>query len=408
VKFKSPIPNLWERELDFMDCLMTMESRGVRIDQAMARREEAIGTGRMIQIIKELGGLKPTSSTDLKKLLIDKIGLPILWEHCTPKGKPSFDKKAMEDYDALLEARGDEFGNTAKLVTEYRGWSKTVSSNYIPYQRLLGPDGRLRPNYWMHGTKTGRLSCREPNLQQIPKESTKRWNGHLKKVFIPKPNYVLLNVDYSQLELRLASAYAKQENWLQVFNTVADSLGKYPDVFTAMSETMGMPRGDCKTITYAKMFGAQAGKIALLIGGDPVAARNFIKQWEEEHDRIVELTETVNAKARARGYIYYWTGRQRHFPYPGEARKAFNSLIQGGGAEIVKSAMLRLFREVDNPECQMLLQVHDAVVFEVLESKVDYYEPIIKELMQDVKREIDFRVSFNVESEFWGDYEKAA
>lgn len=398
---KSPVANLWQREVQFTEVIMAMESRGIRIDTKMAKREQAIGEGRMLQIIRDLGDLKPSSPIDLKKLLIDRIGMPVL--KYTPNGKPSFNKQAMEEYDALLEARADDYGDVAKLVLEYRGWQKSVSSNYIPYQERLSPDGRLRTNYFLHGTKTGRLSSREPNLQQIPKESSKRWNGHLKSVFIPKLGYVLLNVDYSQLELRLASAYAQQENWLVVFNSDRDpTTGKFPDVFTAMSEELGIVRQGCKTITYAKMFGAQAAKIALLLGGDPVAALGFIKEWEASHDRIVKLANKVNNTARRRGYINYWTGRQRHFHFASESHKAFNSLIQGGGAEIVKSAMIRLYDEVDNPDCRMLLNVHDAVVFEIKENKVDYYEPIIKELMQDVSREIEFGVNFNVESEFWG------
>lgn len=395
-----PIRNLWQRECEFTEVIMAMESRGICIDTKMAKREQAIGEGRMLQITRELGDLKPSSPQDLKKLLIDRIGMPVL--KLTPNGKPSFDKKAMEEYDQLLEERADDYGDVANLVLEYRGWQKSVSSNYIPYQELLSPDGRLRPNYFLHGTKTGRLSCRKPNLQQIPKESDKRWNGHLKSVFISKSGYVLVNVDYAQLELRLASAYAQQENWLRVFNAECDENGEYPDVFNAMSTELGVPRQGCKTITYAKMFGAQAAKIALLLGGDPKAALGFIREWESSHDRIVKLAKNVNDTARRRGYINYWTGRRRHFQYSSESHKAFNSLIQGGGAEIVKSAMIRLYKEVDNPDCQMLLNVHDAVVFEIKENKVDYYEPIIKEVMQDVRREIDFGVNFNVSSEFWG------
>jgi DNA polymerase-1 len=396
----STIPNLWDRECEKMKVLMAMENRGVLIDQEMAKREAAIGTGRMIQIQRELGGFKPSSPKDLEELLIKKMEMPVVAR--TPSGKPSFNKDAMAEYDEMLEARVDEFGNTAKLVLEYRGWQKTVSSNYKPYLELLSPDGRLRPNYWLHGTKTGRLSCRQPNLQQIPKESEKRWNGKLKQVFIAKSGYVLLNVDYSQLELRLASAYAAQRNWLEVFNSPPDETGKFPDVFTMMSKELDLPRQGCKTITYAKMFGAQQAKIAYLLGGDPQEALKFIAEWEASHDDIVNLAKRVNDKAYRELYINYWTGRRRRFDYRSETHKAFNSLIQGGGAEIVFSAMIRLFKELDNSECRMLLQVHDSVLFEIKENKVDYFEPMIKELMQDVKREKDFGVNFNVESEFWG------
>lgn len=394
-KFQSPISNLWERECEFINPIRKMERRGILIDQDRCRREIAIGEGTMNSLWVDLDCLRPTSPNHLKRLLLDRLGLPVV-KPSKKTGKPSFDKEAMAEYDRILAERADEFGDVAKKIVEYRGWASVISNNYKPYLELVGPDGRLRCEYTLHIVKTSRLSSRKPNLQNIPKESPKRWNGQLNQTFIPKDGYVILVVDYSQLELRLAAAVAEQENLLEIFNDPSQ-----PDVFEEMSKSLGIPRQGCKTITYANMFGAQPNKIALLLGGsNPMS---FIKQWEEEHANIVDFADEINKTGRTRGYINLWTGRRRHFQYPSEGRLAFNSYIQGGGAEIVKSAMIRLDNEVDDEEkCRMLLQVHDAVYFEVRADLVEYYRSRIEAVMEDVQREKDFGVRFSVKSEFWG------
>src|SRR5258708_14765821 len=117
-----------------------------------------------------------------------------------------FDKYAMEEYELLLAASDNE---TAGLVLEYRGWFKTVSSNYKAYLDLLSPDGFLRPNYKVHGTRTRRLSCEKPNLQQIPRSTPKRWNGNLKKAFVARRGYTLSELYYVQLEFRHAAGYSR-------------------------------------------------------------------------------------------------------------------------------------------------------------------------------------------------------
>lgn len=200
-QFKQEVsPEYWNHKQQFIRVIIAMEARGVGVDTAKCSRMIAIGESNMQDILDDLG-LNPASPKDLKELLIDRMGLPVVKE--TGKGAPSFDKFAMEIYEQMLEARSDE---TAEKILIYRGWQKTVSSNYRAYLDLLSPDGRLRPNYKLHGTKTGRMSCEKPNLQQIPKSSAKEWNGDLKSTFLPTVGYRLYEADYSQLELRLATA----------------------------------------------------------------------------------------------------------------------------------------------------------------------------------------------------------
>jgi DNA polymerase-1 len=433
-KFQTPVADYWDREQDFLRLLMKMESRGVEIDERYCRNQRAIGEARMQDLHNEFGELSPSSPKKMK-LLFERAGVPLLEDHKTKKGAYSFNKEAMEDYDRLLELQANKYSGLAKSILEWRGWMKTVSSNYTPYLELVSPDGRLRCNYNQAGTKTGRLSCNNPNLQQIPRSSVKPWNGGLKKAFRAKPGFVLVSNDYSQLEFRLGASdvYSGQKNLIEIFNRSLDTV-RYSkierDIFIQMCIEMGLDPEDArqgmKTLTYAKAFGAGKVKIAIMLGDvvpqwvrdaywdktnpayrdawayiSELPSAKFYDDWEKKYSRMAGFSKFVNKAAEERGFIQMWTGRRRRFD-KFEHRKAYNSLIQGGGAEIVKSAMLRLEREIDNDDCQMLLQVHDSVVFEIRESKVDYYVPMIKEVMSRVEEEKNFGVYFATEEEFWG------
>lgn len=397
-KFQSPIPNLWEREMVNIDIFRTMERRGVRINKEIALQEIAVGEGRMNQLRKELG-INPGSPKQLKTLLIDEMGLPVVAR--SPKtGAPSFDKNAMKDYELILannpEYTSGQWGSVAQNILEYRGWQITLGLLYKKAVDMVSPDGRLRCNYKIHGTKTSRTSCEQPNLQQTPKETTKVWNRNVKKMFEADDGYTLVQVDVNQGEMRLATGYAKQPYLMETFQWNKDMWGQ-------MVAELNRPKAQCKTLTYAKMYGAQRNKLRLILGGDD--PDQFITDWENAHDRIVNFSQQVHKKAQQRGYVFLWTGRIRHLNTDptGGPRLAFNSLLQGGLAEIVKSGMIRLYNEVDDEnECRMLLMVHDSVIFEIKTKYLNQYIPLIKQVFSRVEDERNWDVPFDVTEEFWG------
>lgn len=355
--------------------LSYMEGNGVRIDRDICVEQAEKGEARMSEIVKELGRT-PSGTNNLTYLLIEQLGLPVLKE--TPSGKPCFDKNVMPLYEELLEDRDDP---TARLILEYRGWQKTVSSNYRAYLELLSPDGRLRPNFKLHGTVTGRLACEKPNLQQIPKSSAKEWNGHLKAAFIPKDGYILVEADYSQLELRLATAYAREHSLMQTFNE-----GR--DIFTEMAAGLGLSRSDCKTYVYATQYGAGIKKIASSLKLPVAKAQEIRQRYYDTYPGFKALSDRATAGARSIGKSRLWTGRYRHFFDPKEeARKAMNSLMQGGGADVVERQMARLYEAVaapSNGEVRMVLTVHDSVVFEIKKGTEHKYLNRIRDIMEDV------------------------
>ena len=383
---------VWPHKQELIRVLLSMKRHGVRIDVQLAQQYVQRGEIRMNQIEKELG-INPASPKQMKKLLIDDLGLPVV-KQSAKTGAPSFDKEAMGTYDLMLEKLENP---VAKLIKEFRGWQKAVSASYRPYIDLVDIDGRLRCSYRLHGTATGRLSCAEPNLQQIPKSSDKEWNGKVKECFIPEDGYTLINADFSQLELRLATAYAGEEELKTVFNE-----GR--DIFTEMSKQLDMSRHDTKTLVYSMQYGAGEQRLMNAFGVDKPTAKQIRQNYFNTYPHFRRLNERCTAKVEETGEIRIWSGRVRHFEHRNDAYKAMNSLIQGGGADIVERIMVKCFQELEGPECRMLLQVHDSITFEVKESVVPQYIEKIRTLMENVNAitgDVSFDVRFAVEVDNW-------
>lgn len=384
---------LWEIEQKWTRLLIKIESRGIRIDQHLCKIEAERGTKRMAAIVEELGGLNPSSRLDLERLLILELGLPVM--EYTPRNEPSFNKRAMEQYELLLRDMGDN--PTARLVLEFRCYQKTVGSNYRAYLELLSPDGRLRPNFKIHGTVTGRLSCEKPNLQQIPRISNKPCNGRLKSAFIPASGYMLWELDYAQLETRLGAAYANEKELLKIFNE------GNRDIFGEMSSALGMSRHDTKTLNYMILYTAGVKKVARQFGVSNDRAAAIRTNFYRTYPGFLKMTNLAASTAVRQHYVKYWTGRRRHFDRPkDEGYKAFNAVIQGGAFEIVKRRMIAVDEAF--PDLRMLLQIHDSIVIEVPIGQEDLILPQIKAIMEDVSSE--FRVKFKVEIKKWGEESK--
>lgn len=389
--------NLWTTEQEFIRAMTRIKSNGIGLDIefSQAKYEHCLEQCKEIQ---QRLGFNPLSSVDLE-IAFTNLGLPILKR--TPKGNPSFDKKTLEQYDELLDKLGEN-SFLAKDIRAYRGYQITASLSYKNYLETVTDDGRIHPGFKIHGTKTGRMSCEKPNLQQIPKtddDSTSRpWNWDLKKAFIPLPGFTLYEFDYHQLEFRLAAVYSTEPKLIEAFNDPDR------DVFTEMARELGFTRHTVKTLTYALLYGAGVSRIAFVLGVSLSAAASIRNRWMKTYPHFAAAIDKAKEAAISKGYVRYWTSRRRHFSNPNaESHKAFNSVIQGGGMEIVKDRTVALYREgfIDSPECRGVLQVHDSIVFEILTSKASIIAPRIKEIMEDVPS-IFNSVKFLVDYKVWG------
>lgn len=413
----------FDQKMPLMETVRQMQLRGIRVDRAFCERMVDEADNAKADYMEMIGGFNPQSKPDMEELFYRRLGLPVIMRGRRKKDKDNrvttvvsntFDREAMEVYDQIL-ARTDN--PLAEYVKGYRGWSKAGSAFYGAYLRFMSADGRVRPQYKHHkdeddgGTLTGRLSCSEPNLQQIPKVTDKPWNGHVKESFIPMDGYELWEVDYSQLELRLGTAYADIESLRQVFN-------ENRDIFDEMALELEMERNPVKTLVYSTQYGAGIERLMYALGLSETRAREIRDNYFAKYPGFKMVSDACKQRVEKEKRVKLWSGRYRNFVSKNDGFKAMNSLIQGGAADIVERSMVRVFNEIDqksNGEVRMLLQVHDSIVFEIKQGTADKWIPLIKEIMEDVNsmREGGFGVKFAVDAKplhrnYKGDYDRAA
>ena len=370
----------WEKvDRPNQQTLKHMREVGIKVDLEFCKMMEEKCFENMRRIESETGRRFQGAGSvkDMQELFWEDLKLPIIYnkrkqKDGTFKETPSLDAKAMERYEAILERDNNPI---ARKVLEFRGWQKAVTAFYQPYQEHVDSDGRIRTNYKAHGTVTGRYSSSKPNLQQIPKESDKPWNGEVKRAFVPEDGFELWEFDYSQLEFRLAALLTGEQKLLDIFND--DSR----DIFTEMSQELGLTRQQCKTLTYSIQYGAGAQRIMDVFGYSKQKALDTIQRWYKNYPNIHKATQRYKAECTRNGKVEIWSGRFRHFMTPAkESHKAFNSANQGGAADIVKISMNKVRQQI--PELNMNLQIHDALVFEIPLGQQDFYVPQIKEIME--------------------------
>jgi DNA polymerase I-like protein with 3'-5' exonuclease and polymerase domains len=208
-------------------------------------------------------------------------------------------------------------------------------------------------------------------------------------------DFELWEFDYAQLELRLGTAYADEKTLKAVFN-------EDRDIFEEMSGPMGMPRHQTKTFVYATQYGAGIKRIKNLFNITADKAASIRETYQKAYPGFHEKSQVAAYRARSNKRVKLWSGRYRHFYDPeAESHKAWNSVIQGGAADIVERAMIRVFNNCDDEEtCRMLLTVHDSIVVEIRKDHVEKCVPAVIAEMENVGPE--FGVRFKVEAKRFG------
>lgn len=390
--------NYWKNiEMPNFKVLYDMNTLGVKVDLDKCKEWEDRCEYELQQLREELG-FDPAKPSQLKPIIYDTLGLPIIY--AKRKGKEptaTLDSKAMERYDVMLEKLGNPI---AKKIVQYRGWNKALTSYYRPYQEHVCPDGRIRPDFASHGTVNGRFACSKPNLQQIPKDSeNKPWVKDVKSCFIPEQGYELWEFDYSQLELRLGAAFGNDKKLLEILND------PNRDIFSEIAAEMGWERFICKTFVYSIDYGAGPQRVSDIFGVDKTRAAELIEEFYEAYPGLGAANIAAKREAEQTGKVKLWAGRFRHFSRRKDSFKAFNSKIQGGSADLVKVSMNRIKAQM--PEIRMLLQVHDSLWFELPTGRVNEYKRAIKEIMENPFPEED-RVKFFVDGHSVGGLALAA
>jgi DNA polymerase I len=378
-------------ERPMIETLARMEARGISIDRAILSRlsgEFAQDMARLEAEIYALAGqtFNLGSTKQLSDILFGKMGLPGAKKTAT--GAWSTAAGVLED----LAEEGNEF---AARILEWRQLAKLKSTYTDALPTYVNPKThRVHTSYALAATTTGRLSSSEPNLQNIPIRTEA--GRKIRRAFVASPGYKLISADYSQIELRLLAHIADIPQLRQAF---AD--GHDIHAMTA-SEMFGVPvegmppevRRRAKAINFGIVYGISAFGLANQLGIPRDEAGAYIRQYFERFPGIRAYMDETKRVARQRGYVTTIFGRKCHYPRinasnPSERafneRAAINAPIQGSAADIIRRAMVRMDAAFEKAglKAQMLLQVHDELVFEVPDEEVEAAIPLIRRVMID-------------------------
>ncbi len=376
-------------EMPMVSILGEMETAGIALD---ITRLDEIGDklqGLMTQVsqqVYELAGQEFNlgSPKQIGEVLFGKLGLP--------KGRKT--KTGWSTGAAVLEDLAAEHQIAARLL-EHREYSKLKSTYVDGLIPLVSPDdGRIHTTFEQTVVATGRLSSRNPNLQNIPIRS--EWGREIRSCFVAQGDgHVLMAADYSQIELRILAHMSQDESLLEAFKqgqdihkTTAAAIFDVP-----VDEVLSDMRRVAKTVNYAVVYGMGATALAKQLGIPRKDAKQFIDSYFERLPGVKQYMEQIVERAREEGYVSTLFGRRRPMPDLTSGapqarayaeRAAANAPLQGTAADIIKIAMVRLAARLPSvaPNCEMLLQVHDDLVFELPERDVDKVAPLVREVME--------------------------
>lgn len=375
------LSSLWPLEREFSLVLGEIEDIGIEIDPRIALELSQQSLERLKDLRSQIG-FDPLKTDLLIEQLFaaPPIGLGlkcVSWGKKTsvkwPKGQPITDKKALQ---ALNHP-------TAMLAAQIRTENKANSTWFAGFLDALGDDGRLHPYYKLHGTRTTRLSCKNPNMQQLPRTSDEEQEEGISRALVKtmlkaKEGYELWEYDYSQIEYRLCAVYSEEESIVNAYlagsdfhQVTADKLG-IPRVATDGSKKEG------KTLNFTMVYGGYAKTIAALLEVPFATAKQLYSEFWNSYPNLAARVAEAERIAQYQGYVKMWTGRRRHFTQDWECRKAFNSIIQGGAAEILKQSMVNM----NQVNIRMIAQVHDSVWIEVPNGTIEDTDDIIRKCME--------------------------
>lgn len=387
-----------EIELPLIMVLYEMERKGVRIDQDELRRygdELKAAIEEIAAQIHEVAGYEfnINSTQQLRELLFDKLGLPVLKR---TKTGPSTDAEVLDQLAPMHPV--------VQRILEHRQIVKLVGTYVEGLLPLVGPESRIHTTLHQTLTATGRLSSADPNLQNIPVRV--ELGRRLRRAFVPGEGLYFLEADYSQMELRILAHVSDDPGMLDAFRegddihrrTAAEVFSRRPEDVTPDE------RRQAKAVNFGIVYGISDFGLARDLGVSRREAAEFIARYFARYPRIKEWLEATVESAREKGYVTTLYGRRRFLPdirsrnhqlRSFAERTAMNTPIQGAEADLIKLAMVRIQSRLGEvPGASMLLQVHDSLVFEAPEEALAPLGALVRSKMEGVA---DLKVPLVVE-----------
>ncbi len=388
-----------EIELPLAEVLASMEREGFLVD---AKGIEEFGKTlqerieKLVADIYELAGYEfnLNSPKQLGEALFERMGLP-----AKKKTKSGYSTNA-----GVLEGLAQDYPVVA-MILEYRTLAKLKSTYCDGLLKAIAPDGRIHSTLNQTETRTGRISSTEPNLQNIPVRS--ELGKEMRKFFIAKEGSLLVDADYSQIELRVLAHVANDKNMLDAFNNGDDIHAITASQVFNMPLMMVTPlmRSRAKAVNFGIVYGIGAFSLAKDIGVTRAEADSYIKGYLAHFSGVDRYMKEVIEKAKENGYVETVFARRRYLPELRSSngmmrafgeRVARNMPIQGTAADIIKIAMIRVYRELKK-QCfgaRLIMQVHDELIIEAPAEEADKVASIVK---REMEHAVKMRVSMQAD-----------
>jgi len=393
-------------EYPFINTLIAMENRGIKLDIEKLEVLKTSLTETLATLTKEIYELCETefnikSTQQLGNVLFQHLGLE--------GGKKT--KTGYSTNEAVLLSLKDEHEVIPKIL-EYRTAQKILSTYAEPLLKLakLDENNRVYTSFLQTGTATGRLSSKDPNLQNIPVRSPL---GRLvRDAFVAKEGYKLLSIDYSQIELRLLAHFSKDKALLEAFNNGLD-IHMATAIKLFGEEEAAAKRSYAKSVNFGILYGMGQKKLSVELGISSKEAKEIIVAYFENFPTIQSFLTKIQEDVKNIGYVETILKRRRIFDYDNATgmqkaafmRESVNAVFQGSAADLIKLSMLEIesFIREEQIEGKMLLQIHDELIFEVKEEIVEEVAEKFKYIMKNIMElEVPLECSVSI-GDSWGE-----
>lgn len=394
---------LYHVEMPLVEVLADMEYEGVKVDK---EKLNELGS-QFKEIIKKLESeiykisgeeFNINSPKQLGVILFEKLGLPVI-----KKTKTGYSTNA-----EVLDKLKDQSPIIDKII-EYRQIVKLNSTYVEGLLSIINPiDGRIHSSFNQTITTTGRISSTEPNLQNIPVKL--EMGRNIRKVFISDKGCKLVDADYSQVELRVLAHMSQDETMIDAFKHNEDIHTKTASqVFNvSMDEVTSKQRSDAKAVNFGIVYGKSDFGLSEDLNIPVKQAKEYIENYFNKYNKIKEFMDNIIDDASSNGYVTTILNRRRYIPEIKSSnfmlrnagkRAAMNAPIQGSAADIIKIAMINVYKKLEenNLKSKLILQVHDELIVEAVDSEIDIVKKIVKDEMEnavclDVNLDVDLNI----------------
>ncbi|MDD2789541.1 MAG: DNA polymerase I [Sulfurimonas sp.] len=392
-------------EMPFLQTLLSMEKAGIKVDGAFLEKFLVEVKARLEELTSEIyaqagSEFNINSTKQLGVILFEELGLPVGKKTKTGYSTDENVLSSLKDAHAIIP-----------LLLEYREVYKLYSTYIEPLLKLSyeSEQSRVHTSFVQTGTATGRLSSKNPNLQNIPARS--ELGLRIREAFVAEKGKKLIGIDYSQIELRLLAHFSQDKVLVAAFKEDKD-IHTQTAIALFGEEEAASKRNVAKTVNFGLLYGMGQKKLSETLGITTKEAKEIIEKYFESFPTVKTYFRSIVDLSHEQGYVETLLKRRRYFDYENATpmfraaydRESVNSVFQGSASDLIKLSMNKIQKVIhkENLDAKILLQIHDELIFEVNAEQVDVLAARFKEIMEDIKElHVPLKVSLNI-GDNWG------